>query len=196
MIDDEWMRIGRRNLSTQRKHAPVPLCPPQIPHDLTWAWIGATVVERRQLTAWAVARPKKVTYQATGLVRHPARTLVTILTHILWLSDTAVRNQYYLASLTILEKWAAGFNRRNLRLPRPTVVCLLHTTRPSLQWFVSASTKPSTDSKGLLRIGAEADAAGMDSANTVTCVNLLWSQYLPLTRYQTFNQPIWTERNM
>jgi hypothetical protein len=31
------MRIGRGNRSTRRKPAPVPLCPPQIPHDLTWA---------------------------------------------------------------------------------------------------------------------------------------------------------------
>jgi hypothetical protein len=29
------MRIGRRNLSTRKKTAPVTLCPPQIPHDLT-----------------------------------------------------------------------------------------------------------------------------------------------------------------
>jgi hypothetical protein len=28
---------GRRNKSTRRKPAPVPLCPPQIPHDLTSA---------------------------------------------------------------------------------------------------------------------------------------------------------------
>jgi hypothetical protein len=28
------MRIGRGNRSTRRKPAPVPLCPPQIPHDL------------------------------------------------------------------------------------------------------------------------------------------------------------------
>jgi hypothetical protein len=29
------MRIGRGNHSTRRKPAPVPLCPPQIPRDLT-----------------------------------------------------------------------------------------------------------------------------------------------------------------
>jgi hypothetical protein len=40
MIDDGdcgavgGMRIGRGNRSTGRKPAPVPLCPPQIPHDL------------------------------------------------------------------------------------------------------------------------------------------------------------------
>jgi hypothetical protein len=31
------MRIGRGNRRTRRKPAPVPLCPPQIPHDLTLA---------------------------------------------------------------------------------------------------------------------------------------------------------------
>jgi hypothetical protein len=31
------IRIGRGNRSTRRKLAPMPLCPPQIPHDLTWA---------------------------------------------------------------------------------------------------------------------------------------------------------------
>jgi hypothetical protein len=40
MVDDESgvvveMRIGRGNRNTRRKPAPVPLCPPQIPHDLT-----------------------------------------------------------------------------------------------------------------------------------------------------------------
>jgi hypothetical protein len=45
MIDDDddddecgavgGMRIGRGNRSTRTKPAPVPLCPPPIPHDLT-----------------------------------------------------------------------------------------------------------------------------------------------------------------
>jgi hypothetical protein len=30
------MRIGRGNRSTRRNPVPVPLCPPQIPHELTW----------------------------------------------------------------------------------------------------------------------------------------------------------------
>jgi hypothetical protein len=41
------MRIGRGNHSARRKPAPVPLCPPQIPHDLTWA----AAVRSRRLTA-------------------------------------------------------------------------------------------------------------------------------------------------
>jgi hypothetical protein len=43
MIDDGGcgaiggMKIGRGNRSTRRKPASMPLCPPQIPHDLTRA---------------------------------------------------------------------------------------------------------------------------------------------------------------
>jgi hypothetical protein len=51
------MRIGRGNRSTRNKPAPMPLCPPQIPHDLTWARTRAAVVGCRQLTALAMARP-------------------------------------------------------------------------------------------------------------------------------------------
>jgi hypothetical protein len=52
MIDDECgvvggMRIGRGNRSTGGKPAPVPLCPPQIPHDPTWT----TAMGSRRLTA-------------------------------------------------------------------------------------------------------------------------------------------------
>jgi hypothetical protein len=45
------MRIGRGNRSTQRKHAPVALCAPQIPHDLTRARTRAAAVGSRRLTA-------------------------------------------------------------------------------------------------------------------------------------------------
>jgi hypothetical protein len=34
------------------------LCPPQIPHDLTWARTRAAAVGSRRLTAWIMARPK------------------------------------------------------------------------------------------------------------------------------------------
>jgi hypothetical protein len=51
------MWICRRNRSIQRKPAPVPLCSPQIPHDLTWAWTLAAAVGSRQLTTWAMAQP-------------------------------------------------------------------------------------------------------------------------------------------
>jgi hypothetical protein len=51
------MRIGKGNRSTRRKPSSVTLCPPQIPHDLTWAWTRATAVGSRRLTAWAMSRP-------------------------------------------------------------------------------------------------------------------------------------------
>jgi hypothetical protein len=62
MIDDECgvvggMRICRGNQRTRRKPASVPICPPQILHDLTWDRTRAAAVGSRRLTAWAMARP-------------------------------------------------------------------------------------------------------------------------------------------
>jgi hypothetical protein len=48
------MRTDRGNRNIHR--IPVPLYPPQIPHDLTWDWTRAAAVGSRQLTAWTVAR--------------------------------------------------------------------------------------------------------------------------------------------
>jgi hypothetical protein len=45
------MKIGRGNRSTRRKPAPAPLCPPQIPYDLTWARTRAAEVGSRLLTS-------------------------------------------------------------------------------------------------------------------------------------------------
>jgi hypothetical protein len=44
------MIIGRGKGSTRRKPAPVPLCPPQILHDLTWDRSRAAAVGSRRLT--------------------------------------------------------------------------------------------------------------------------------------------------
>jgi hypothetical protein len=62
MADDECgaiggMRNGSGNRSTRRKPVPVPLCPPQIPHDMMRARTRAAAVGSRRLTAWAMARP-------------------------------------------------------------------------------------------------------------------------------------------
>jgi hypothetical protein len=51
------MIIGRGNQSTWKKPAPVPLCPPQIPHNLTWDRTRAAAVGSQRLTAWAMAQP-------------------------------------------------------------------------------------------------------------------------------------------
>jgi hypothetical protein len=54
--DDEYgafggMRIDRGNQSTRRKPAPVPICPPQNPHDLTWDVTQAEEVGSQRLAA-------------------------------------------------------------------------------------------------------------------------------------------------
>jgi hypothetical protein len=45
------MIIGTGNRNTRRKPVPVPLGPPQIPHDLTWARTRTAAVGNRRLTA-------------------------------------------------------------------------------------------------------------------------------------------------
>jgi hypothetical protein len=45
------MKIGKGNRSTRRKPASAPLCPPQIPHDQTWARTWAAAVGSQRLTA-------------------------------------------------------------------------------------------------------------------------------------------------
>jgi hypothetical protein len=52
------MKIGRGNRSTQRKPAPAPLCPPQIPLDQTRDRTQGAAVGSQRLTAWAMARPE------------------------------------------------------------------------------------------------------------------------------------------
>jgi hypothetical protein len=44
------MRMVRRNRSTRRKRGPVPLCPLQIPHNVTWARTRDAAVGNRRLT--------------------------------------------------------------------------------------------------------------------------------------------------
>jgi hypothetical protein len=53
----DGMKIDRGNRSTRRKLAPVLLCPPQIPHDLTQARTRATAVGNQRLTVWTMALP-------------------------------------------------------------------------------------------------------------------------------------------
>jgi hypothetical protein len=45
------MMIDRGNRSAQRKPASLPLSPPQIPHNLTWARTRAAAVGNQRLTA-------------------------------------------------------------------------------------------------------------------------------------------------
>jgi hypothetical protein len=54
--------ISRGIQSSQRNPAPMPLCPPQIPHDLIGARIRDTEMENRRLTDRATAQPSILTY--------------------------------------------------------------------------------------------------------------------------------------
>jgi hypothetical protein len=56
------MQIGRGDRSTRRKPAPVSLCSPQIPHDLTQTRTRAAAVGSLRLTAWAMARTLGLSY--------------------------------------------------------------------------------------------------------------------------------------
>jgi hypothetical protein len=49
--DDRWNANWQGNRSTRRKPATVPLCPQQIPHELTRAQTRTPAVESRRLTA-------------------------------------------------------------------------------------------------------------------------------------------------
>jgi hypothetical protein len=51
------MQIGRGNQSTRRKPAPVPVCPPQIPRDLTRARSRAAAVGSGLKTAGYITPP-------------------------------------------------------------------------------------------------------------------------------------------
>jgi hypothetical protein len=58
-----WNKIDREKPKYSGKTLfPVPLCPPQIPHEMTRNRTRAFAVRGRQLTAWAMARPKDITY--------------------------------------------------------------------------------------------------------------------------------------
>jgi hypothetical protein len=56
-----WLWYNQRNVNWQgnqitwRKSSPVPLCPQQIPHDLTQVWTRAATMGSRRLTTWAMA---------------------------------------------------------------------------------------------------------------------------------------------
>jgi hypothetical protein len=65
MMNDERGAIhgmlGRETQSTLRKPAPLPLRPPQIPHDLTWLRTLVAVVGIWRLTARTTVRPNSLT---------------------------------------------------------------------------------------------------------------------------------------
>jgi hypothetical protein len=123
------MRIGRGSRSTWRKTAPVPLCPPQIPHDLTRARTRAAAVGIRWLTAWAIPRPQSILLQLRYRLRcqslwigyvhrevitytYEKRSARKILSYvetnmcICYFATIACDNNFYTHSLTHSWSWA------------------------------------------------------------------------------------------
>jgi hypothetical protein len=84
MIDNDecglvgYMRIGSGSLSTRRQPPPVPLCSPQIPHDMTWARNVAAAVGRRVLIAWAMAWPQFPLADDSLVLFHENREMFSI----------------------------------------------------------------------------------------------------------------------
>jgi hypothetical protein len=112
MIDDDQceavggMRIGRGNRSTLRKPGPVPLRPPQISHDLTWARTRVATVGSRRLTARAIIR-------AYSPSRAYAFVSVTVSPHQIFGLKYCVRSrfsyEYYTSHATCI-KYADNFS--------------------------------------------------------------------------------------
>jgi hypothetical protein len=68
------MRIGRGNRRTRRKPAPKLLCPPQVPHDLTWSLTRVARMGSRRLTAelWHGLEPIVTGVFLTKSLHNPA----------------------------------------------------------------------------------------------------------------------------
>jgi hypothetical protein len=75
------MKIGRRNWSTRRTPAPVPLYPAQIPHDLSRFGTRAAAVGSRRLIAWAMAIYDTKSRNKT---RHEMSAVLEVRAHLIW----------------------------------------------------------------------------------------------------------------
>jgi hypothetical protein len=104
MIDNDdygavgGMRISRGNRSTQRKPAPVPLCPPQIPHDLTWDRTRAPAMGSQRLTArpsFTFTRMLWESVDVTSLILYQASSR-PVTFHILLYAPTYVSDSVVL----------------------------------------------------------------------------------------------------
>jgi hypothetical protein len=110
MIDDDeceavsGMRSGRGNRSTRRKSSPVQLCPPKVPHELTWARTRAAAVGSQRLTAWAMAQQSRSLTELNCNLENtlaPMKTLQPIQYRLLMsASQTTLRIYVYTEQIT------------------------------------------------------------------------------------------------
>jgi hypothetical protein len=73
-----WHDTGGKTEQLRKKPVSVPLCPPQISHELTWGWTWASAVRGRLPTAWVLVRPtycKEIGYISVGSAGRPADIL-------------------------------------------------------------------------------------------------------------------------
>jgi hypothetical protein len=75
---DGGMILAGETEELGEKPVPVPLCPPQIPHGLTWARTRASAVRSRRLTTWAMARPSLYACITTYISNISNRRLVNV----------------------------------------------------------------------------------------------------------------------
>jgi hypothetical protein len=116
--DEEFgeMKSVRGNLSSRRRPAPAPLCPPQIPLDQTWSRTRTAAVGSQGITAWAMARPKSlvplvvlILFSIFLLVCHSVIHVCVSISFILFLVslfNTTRKSVFYLLYLPhILFEW-------------------------------------------------------------------------------------------
>jgi hypothetical protein len=136
----EW-ELARGNRSTRRKPAPMPLCSPQLPYDLTWDRTRWAAVGSRRLTSWAMARPGIRGYSEVTILHNisidvsPSQCFITCTTCIrkrkwAWLLSCLLRIAYEckqtamntetgsFAKISSCELWRrVAWFRRDLLLP-------------------------------------------------------------------------------
>jgi hypothetical protein len=121
------------------KPAQVPLCPPQISHDLTWTRTLAAAVGSRWLTSWSMARPIPPCVYTSGMIPDSAgRALsttsgVNLKDHIsesLWsLADSVSSPKQILSSLKSLKRpcgwdYCPGLPQREVYNTEVMYVCM------------------------------------------------------------------------
>jgi hypothetical protein len=112
-LSSRWMRIEIHSgmiftgiiEELGEKPVPIPLCPPQIPHGLTWTRTRVSALRGGRLTAWAKARPN--TFIISGYSEMQYSTFSTCLLsdsiiETLWTAQASGRNMCRSKYLTIL----------------------------------------------------------------------------------------------
>jgi hypothetical protein len=77
MVMVGWRLAGETEVLRENKPATAPLCPTQIPLDVTQARTRAAAVGKQRLTAWAMARPRIALKSRRSKLESGTPTLIT-----------------------------------------------------------------------------------------------------------------------